>query len=161
LAGSITIWIALEAVINTGVLVNLLPFAGNALPFISAGGSSLVTVFAGVGLLFGIARQSKLDPSPVSERSSSHAVVDLRRGDRRGVYPALSVLQALVNGQTLSYGLAVKAAWKPTWSPDRALPIKPSPQLVFMVWVDVFTRQPDQTRQRISPIPQDSEGIPA
>lgn len=87
LAGSITIWIALEAVINTGVLVNLLPFAGNALPFISAGGSSLVTVFAGVGLLFGIARQSKLDPSPVSERSSSHAVVDLRRGDRRGGVP--------------------------------------------------------------------------
>ncbi len=85
LASGITIWIALEAAINTGVLVNLLPFAGNALPFISSGGSSLVTVFAGVGLLFGIARQSKLDPQqPVSERSIPHAVVDLRRGDRRG-----------------------------------------------------------------------------
>jgi len=87
LAASITIWIGLEAVINTGVLVNLLPFAGNALPFISAGGSNLVTVFAGVGLLFGIARQSKLDPKPVSERSTPHAVVDLRRGDRRGSVP--------------------------------------------------------------------------
>jgi len=85
LASGITVWIALEAAINTGVLVNLLPFAGNALPFISSGGSSLVTVFAGVGLLFGIARQSKLDPQqPVSERSIPHAVVDLRRGDRRG-----------------------------------------------------------------------------
>jgi cell division protein FtsW len=84
LASGITIWIALEAAINTGVLVNLLPFAGNALPFISSGGSSLVTVFAGVGLLFGIARQSKLDPQTVSERSIPHAVVDLRRGDRRG-----------------------------------------------------------------------------
>lgn len=82
LASGITIWIALEAAINTGVLVNLLPFAGNALPFISSGGSSLVTVFAGVGILFGIARQSKLDPV-VSERSVPHAVVDLRRGDRR------------------------------------------------------------------------------
>jgi len=87
LAGSVTIWIALEAVINTGVLVNLLPFAGNALPFISSGGSSLVTVFAGIGILFSIARQSKLDQTPVSERSSSHAVVDLRRGDRRGSVP--------------------------------------------------------------------------
>ncbi len=87
LAGSVTIWIALEAVINTGVLVNLLPFAGNALPLISAGGSSLVTVFAGIGILFGVARQSKLDQTPVSERSSSHAVVDLRRGDRRGSVP--------------------------------------------------------------------------
>lgn len=83
LASGITIWIALEAAINTGVLVNLLPFAGNALPFISSGGSSLVTVFAGVGILFGIARQSKLDPV-VSERNVPHAVVDLRRGDRRG-----------------------------------------------------------------------------
>lgn len=87
LAGSITIWIAMEAVINTGVLVNLLPFAGNALPFISAGGSNLITVFAGVGLLFGIARQSKLETEPVSERSTSHAVVNLRRGDRRGSLP--------------------------------------------------------------------------
>ncbi len=82
LASGITIWIAMEAAINTGVLVNLLPFAGNALPFISSGGSSLVTVFAGVGLLFGIARQSKLDIG-VSERNEPHAVVDLRRGDRR------------------------------------------------------------------------------
>ena len=82
LAAGITIWVALEAVINIGVLVNLLPFAGNALPFISSGGSSLVTVFAGVGILFSIARQSKLEPA-VSERSIPHAVVDLRRGDRR------------------------------------------------------------------------------
>lgn len=84
LASGITVWIALEATINTGVLVNLLPFAGNALPFISSGGSSLVTVFAGVGILFGIARQSKLEPNEASERSIPHAVVDLRRGDRRG-----------------------------------------------------------------------------
>lgn len=84
LASGITIWIALEAAINVGVLVNLLPFAGNALPFISSGGSSLVTVFAGVGILFGIARQSKLEPVQASERSIPHAVVNLRRGDRRG-----------------------------------------------------------------------------
>lgn len=86
MAGAITLWIALEAAINTGVLVNLLPFAGNALPFISSGGSSLVTVFAAVGLLFSIARQSKLE-TPTSERSTSHAAVDLRRGDRRRSVP--------------------------------------------------------------------------
>ncbi len=82
LASGISLWIFIEAAINTGVLVNLLPFAGNALPLISSGGSSLVTTFAGIGVLLGIARQSKLD-SPVSERSTLHAVVDLRRGDRR------------------------------------------------------------------------------
>jgi cell division protein FtsW len=82
LASGISLWIFIEAAINTGVLVNLLPFAGNALPLISSGGSSLVTTFAGIGVLLGIARQSKLD-APVSERSTLHAVVDLRRGDRR------------------------------------------------------------------------------
>lgn len=82
LAWGITLWIFVEAVINTGVLVNLIPFAGNALPFISSGGSSLITTLAAIGILMGIARQSKLDTS-IAERSTSHAVVDLRRGDRR------------------------------------------------------------------------------
>jgi cell division protein FtsW len=82
LAGGITLWITIEAVINTGVLVNLLPFAGNALPFISSGGSSLVTTFAAIGILMGIARNTKLEVA-TSERSTSHAVVNLRRGDRR------------------------------------------------------------------------------
>jgi cell division protein FtsW len=83
LAAGITLWVTIEAVINTGVLVNLLPFAGNALPLISSGGSSLVTTFAAIGILSGIARYSKLDIVPTPERSPSHAVVDLRRGDRR------------------------------------------------------------------------------
>ena len=82
LAGGITLWITVEAVINTGVLVNLLPFAGNALPLISSGGSSLVTTFAAIGILMGISRYSKLEVA-ASERSTSHAVVNLRRGDRR------------------------------------------------------------------------------
>ncbi len=82
MASGITLWIFIEAAINMGVLVNLLPFAGNALPFISSGGSSLVTTLAGIGILLNIARQSKMETKSV-ERSTSHAVVDLRRGDRR------------------------------------------------------------------------------
>ncbi len=86
LASGITLWITIEAVINTGVLVNLLPFAGNALPLISSGGSSLITTFAAIGVLMGIARSSKLEAA-ASERSTSHAVVNLRRGDRRRSVP--------------------------------------------------------------------------
>ena len=40
LAGGLTIWIFIEALINMAVIVGLVPFAGNALPFISAGGSN-------------------------------------------------------------------------------------------------------------------------
>lgn len=87
LASGISLWIFIEAIINMGVLVNLLPFAGNALPLISSGGSSLVTTMAGIGLLMSIARQSKIAQFS-EERSLKHAVVDLRRRDRRGSLPS-------------------------------------------------------------------------
>ncbi len=83
LAGGISIWIFLEAMINIGVLLNLLPFAGNALPFISSGGSNLITTLAAIGILMSISRQSKL-ASLNAERSPTRAVVDMRRRDRRG-----------------------------------------------------------------------------
>ena len=82
LASGVTIWVFLEAFINMAAMVNLLPFAGNALPFISAGGSSLVTALAGIGLLFNVNR-STVNAVKNAERSPSGAVVDLRRRDRR------------------------------------------------------------------------------
>lgn len=81
LAGGLSFWIALEALINMAVLVGLMPFAGNALPFISAGGSSLVVSMVAIGILLNISRQS--DKRKTQEESSS-AVVNLRRRDGRG-----------------------------------------------------------------------------
>lgn len=83
MAAGITLWIFIEAAMNMAVIVNILPFAGNALPLISAGGSSIFTVLCGIGLLMGIARTSKLSKT-ASEGSPRGAVVDLRRGNRRG-----------------------------------------------------------------------------
>lgn len=57
LASGITFWIGLEALINMSVLLGLLPFAGNALPFFSFGGSSLLVSLAGVGLLLNVSRR--------------------------------------------------------------------------------------------------------
>ena len=82
LASGITIWITFEALINMGQMVNLVPFAGNALPLISYGGSSIVSVMAGIGILMNVARSSAKDTATADGRSYS-AVVDLRRGDRR------------------------------------------------------------------------------
>ncbi len=86
LAAGITLWVVFEAIINTGQMVNLVPFAGNALPLISYGGSNLVAVLIGVGILMNIARASNGDPAKSDGRSFS-AVVDLRRGDRRRSVP--------------------------------------------------------------------------
>lgn len=91
LAGGLTFWIAIEALINMAVMVGLLPFAGNALPFISAGGSNLISSLAAIGILIGISRQSGqkapaaavTEPTESQERRSYGASVDLRRRDRR------------------------------------------------------------------------------
>jgi cell division protein FtsW len=59
MAAGISLWLAMEAFINMAVLVGLVPFAGNALPFISAGGSNLTVSLIGIGILLNIARQSE------------------------------------------------------------------------------------------------------
>jgi cell division protein FtsW len=89
LAGGVTFWIGLEAAINMAVMVGLMPFAGNALPFISAGGSSLLSILAGIGILVSVSRfPGKKSPEPImEERRSYGATVDLRRGNRRRSIP--------------------------------------------------------------------------
>jgi cell division protein FtsW len=57
LATGLVLWIGLEAGINMMVMVGLLPFAGNALPFVSAGGSNLVSSLAAIGILLNVSRQ--------------------------------------------------------------------------------------------------------
>jgi cell division protein FtsW len=86
MAAGLTFWIVIEAVINMAVMVGLLPFAGNALPFISAGGSNLISTLAAIGILLSISRRSgqKAPAETVpKERRSYSASVDLRRRDRR------------------------------------------------------------------------------
>jgi cell division protein FtsW len=56
LAAGITIWIAIKALLNIAVMVAIVPPTGASLPFISFGGSSLVVVMSGVGLLLSVAR---------------------------------------------------------------------------------------------------------
>lgn len=60
IAAGISIWITLEAFINMAVMVGLVPFAGNALPLISYGGSNLVATLAALGVLMNIARLSRV-----------------------------------------------------------------------------------------------------
>ena len=61
IASSLTIWLGLEASLNMLSLVGWMPFAGNALPFFSAGGSNLIVSMAAVGIIFNVNRFSKDD----------------------------------------------------------------------------------------------------
>ena len=86
LATGLVYWIGIEALINITVLVGLMPFAGNALPFMSAGGSSLVTSLAAIGILYNVSRQRGESAQAEDEWRAFGATSNLRRRNgRRGL----------------------------------------------------------------------------
>ncbi len=89
LAAGVTLWIGIEAFINIGVLVNIIPFAGNALPFISAGGSSMICTLAGIGLLMSVSRNSAIEALK-KERTNPDAIINMRGWNGRWRISSLS-----------------------------------------------------------------------
>ena len=86
LATGLAFWIGIEALINMTVMVGLLPVAGNALPFISAGGSSLVSSLAAIGIIYNVSRQRGEMSQVEDEWRAFGAPTNLRRRNgRRGV----------------------------------------------------------------------------
>jgi cell division protein FtsW len=59
LATGVTAWILVQAFINVGACVGVLPITGVPLPFVSYGGSSLIFTMAATGLLLNVARQAR------------------------------------------------------------------------------------------------------
>ena len=83
IAGGLSLWLALEAFMNMAVMVNLLPFAGNALPFVSSGGSNLVVSMMAIGILMNVSRLSNKQPEE-QKGSAQNATVGVRGRDGRG-----------------------------------------------------------------------------
>jgi cell division protein FtsW len=81
LASGLILWVTMEAMINMAVMIGLLPFAGNALPLMSAGGSNRVVTLVAMGIVLNVSRQS--EKAKVEKERSFSAVVDLRRRDWR------------------------------------------------------------------------------
>lgn len=59
LAIGLTTSIVLQAIINIGAIIGLLPLTGIPLPFFSYGSSALIIVLVEIGILFNISRQSR------------------------------------------------------------------------------------------------------
>src|SRR5262245_62147495 len=81
LAAGITAWLCIQAFINIGVVVVLIPVTGITLPFISAGGSSLVISLAAVGVLLSISRET------IERGTWNDAAADRRGRDGRAHLP--------------------------------------------------------------------------
>jgi cell division protein FtsW len=60
-------WLAIQAFINIGAMIGLLPLKGITLPFISYGGTSVVFAAAAVGIVFQLSRYSNFT-SPLDGR---------------------------------------------------------------------------------------------
>ena len=82
LAAGITAWLCIQAFINIGVVVTLIPVTGITLPFISAGGSSLTISLAAVGILLSISRET------VERGTWNDAAADRRGRDGRAHLPS-------------------------------------------------------------------------
>jgi cell division protein FtsW len=59
LAGGVTAWITVQAIINVGGVTATMPLTGLTLPFVSFGGSSLLATMIAAGLLLNVARTSQ------------------------------------------------------------------------------------------------------
>jgi rod shape determining protein RodA len=60
LAGSITLILFTYAFVNMGMVSGIVPVVGVPLPFVSYGGTALVTLFIGIGILMSISRNRML-----------------------------------------------------------------------------------------------------
>jgi rod shape determining protein RodA len=60
LAGAITLSFFTYAMVNMGMVSGILPVVGIPLPFVSYGGTAMVTLGLGLGLLMSIARSRRL-----------------------------------------------------------------------------------------------------
>jgi cell division protein FtsW len=77
IAAGVTAWVSGQALLNIAMVVGLAPVSGTPLPFISAGGSSLVVLLAATGLLANVARQCALG-ADARERSTAHPALRRR-----------------------------------------------------------------------------------
>jgi cell division protein FtsW len=78
-AVGITTSIAFQTLLNICVNLSLFPITGLTLPFISYGGSSLLTTLAGVGILLNISMHTTQEDAGLRRRSRSSSIDTLRR----------------------------------------------------------------------------------
>jgi cell division protein FtsW len=82
-AGSVTTWITVQAVVNIGSVLGLLPIAGVPLPLFSYGGSALLPTMFAVGLLISFARSEPAARAALAARGAGPVTRAMTRSMRR------------------------------------------------------------------------------
>ncbi len=89
LVTGILAWFSVQAFINIGAMIGLLPLKGITLPFVSYGGTSLLFVTGALGLAFQVSRYGSLS-GHLNEGEQGSENLAYRRGNRRPYYAASS-----------------------------------------------------------------------
>ena len=79
--GGIMIWLTSQAIINMGMVSRILPVIGVPLPFVSYGGSSLLSSVFAAGLLLAFARQTPLRGATAPSNIETQSVREVRRAN--------------------------------------------------------------------------------
>lgn len=79
--GGIMIWLTSQAIINMGMVSRLLPVIGVPLPFVSYGGSSLLSSLFAAGLLLAFARQTPLRGATAPSNIENQSAREVRRAN--------------------------------------------------------------------------------
>ena len=77
--GGIMIWLTSQAIINMGMVSRILPVIGVPLPFVSYGGSSLLSSLFAAGLLLAFARQTPLRGATKPSNIVTQSAREVRR----------------------------------------------------------------------------------
>ena len=79
--GGIMIWLTSQAIINMGMVSRILPVIGVPLPFVSYGGSSLLSSLFAAGLLLAFARQTPLRGATAPSNIETQSAREVRRAN--------------------------------------------------------------------------------
>lgn len=82
-AAGITTWIVGQAFINVGVNIGIMPVTGITLPFVSYGGTSLLSTLAGAGVLLNISKYTDLNYAYNPNRRRDSGSRYAKRGNYR------------------------------------------------------------------------------
>jgi cell division protein FtsW len=77
----ITVWIAVQALVNMATVVGMVPITGIPLPLISFGGSALIPTLVGIGMLLSFARAEPGAAKALSAKQGRLRQLVLRRSD--------------------------------------------------------------------------------
>ena len=79
--GGIMVWLTSQAIINMGMVSRILPVIGVPLPFVSYGGSSLLSTLCAAGLLLALARQTPLRGATAPSNVENQSAREIRRAN--------------------------------------------------------------------------------